>query len=121
MMPIGQKQDLIGKWVGEDKNEIGAIIFYDEGYAAFEIEGQIMGGKEFYMQGQKGEMTYSINYDTNPIEIDFTLTKTLSGESKKILGIAQFTDEDTFNFNMNFNGARPSDFDEGSITMKRVK
>ncbi|MBU2922323.1 hypothetical protein KO504_13300 [Winogradskyella psychrotolerans] len=113
--------DFIGKWKGEDKNEIGYIIFDDEGYASFEINGQTIGGKEFFMNGKKGKMTYTINYDTNPIEVDFTMTKIESGESKKMLGIAEFTDEDTLKFNINFDAARPTEFDDDSIILTRVK
>lgn len=119
IMSINQNKDEVGKWVGEDQNEIGAIIFYEEAYAAFEIDGLIMGGKEFYLKGQKGKMTYSMNYETNPIEVDFVLTKILSGESKKILGITQFTDENTMSFNISFDGTRPTDFEENSILLKR--
>lgn len=116
-----QKEDFIGKWIGEDQGEIGFISFDTEGYAAFEIEGQLMGGKEFYMNGQKGKMTYTINTKTSPIEVDFILTKVITGESKKILGIAEFLDKDTMNFNMSFDATRPSEFGENAITLKRVK
>ena len=116
-----QKEDFVGKWIGEDQGEIGFISFDTEGYAAFEIEGQLMGGKEFYMNGQKGKMTYTINTKTSPIEVDFILTKVITGESKKILGIAEFLDKDTMNFNMSFDATRPSEFGENAITLKRVK
>ncbi|MGJ8549724.1 hypothetical protein [Winogradskyella wichelsiae] len=118
---VSQKETFIGKWTAEDHNEIGYLLFDSEGYAAFEISGQIMGGKEFYINDQKGKMTYAINYETTPIEIDFTLTKIESGESKKLLGIAEFTDKNTVNFNINFDNVRPSQFDKNSITLKRVK
>ena len=116
-----QKEDFIGKWTGEDQGEIGFIIFDDEGYAAFEVEGQILGGKEFFMNGKKGKMTYTINYEMNPIEVDFTMTKIESGESKIILGIAEFTDKNTMTFDMTFDTERPSEFGDNSITLKRVK
>ena len=116
-----QKEDFIGKWIGEDQGEIGFISFDTEGYAAFEIEGQLMGGKEFYMNGQKGKMTYTINTKTSPIEVDFILTKVITSESKKILGIAEFLDKDTMNFNMSFDATRPSEFGENAIMLKRVK
>ncbi|WP_225037004.1 hypothetical protein [Winogradskyella sp. SM1960] len=116
-----QKENFVGKWLGEDQSEIGYLIFDTEGYAAFEIEGQVMGGKEFYMKGKKGKMTYSINYDTKPIEVDFTLTKIETGESKKILGIAEFIDKNTLQFNLSFDAARPTEFGEDSIVLKRVQ
>ncbi|WP_299125551.1 hypothetical protein [uncultured Winogradskyella sp.] len=116
-----QKEDFIGKWKGDDNGEIGYIIFDEEGYAAFEIEGQIMGGKEFVMNDQKGKMTYSINDKVNPIEVDFILTKIESGESKTLLGIAEFIDENTLTFDISFGSIRPSEFGENSITLNRVK
>ena len=116
-----KKEDFIGKWAGEEQNQIGYITFDNDGYAAFEINGEIMGGKEFYIKGQKGKMTYTINYDTNPIEVDFIITKIQSGESNKILGIAEFTDVDTFIFDLSFNNERPTAFGDNSITLNRVK
>ncbi len=59
--------------------------------------------------------------ETNPIEVDFTMTKIESGESKIILGIAEFTDEDTMTFDMTFDTERPFEFGDNSITLKRVK
>ncbi|WP_458627544.1 hypothetical protein [Winogradskyella sp. PC D3.3] len=116
-----QKENFLGKWIGEDQSQIGYVMFDHEGYAAFEIDGEVMGGKEFYMKGQKGKMTYTINYDTNPIEVDFTITKIQSGEAKKILGIAEFTDKDVLIFDMSFDAERPTEFSDNSITLKRVK
>lgn len=116
-----QKADFVGKWIGEDKGDIGYIVFDEEGYASFEIEGQIMGGKEFTMNGQKGKMTYSINDKVNPIEIDFIITKIDTEESMELLGIAEFIDKDTVNFSISYNSVRPTQFGETSIILKRVK
>ncbi|WP_179354537.1 hypothetical protein [Winogradskyella vidalii] len=116
-----QQQNVAGKWIGEDQNEIGYIFFNTDGYAAFEIEGKTMGGEEFVMNGQKGKMTYTINYKTTPIEVDFTMTKLDSGESKNILGIIEFLDKDTMNFDMSFDSKRPTEFGERSIILRRVK
>ncbi|QNK79112.1 hypothetical protein H7F37_08500 [Winogradskyella sp. PAMC22761] len=116
-----QKETFVGKWIGDDQNEIGYLIFDNEGYAAFEINGQVMGGKEFILKGQKGKMTYTVNYNTTPIEIDLKVTKIESGESQSILAIAEFTDKDTMNFNLRFDNVRPTEFDKNSITLKRVK
>jgi len=116
-----QKEKFVGKWLGEDQNEIGYLIFDNEGFAAFEINGEVMGGKEFIMKGQKGKMTYTINHKTKPIEVDFTLTKIETGDSKKILAIAEFSDKNTLRFNMSFGEVRPSEFTEDTITLKRVQ
>lgn len=116
-----QKQSVVGKWLGEDQNEVGYIFFNNEGFAAFEIEGKTMGGEEFVINGQKGKMTYAVNYKTTPIQVDFTMTKIDSRESKQILAIAEFIDKDTMNFNMSFDNVRPKEFGENSIILKRVK
>ena len=114
--------DLIGKWTGEDKGQIGFITFDKEGYSTFEIEGQIIGGKEFVMNGKKGKMTYEFNLEKNPIEIDLTITKLESNEQKKILCIAEFEDENNMIFAMTFDSERPTEFnDENSIKLKRTE
>ena len=114
--------NLIGKWTGEDKGEIGFITFDKEGYSTFEIEGQIIGGKEFVMNGKKGKMTYEINSDKKPIEIDLIITKLESNEQKKILCIAEFEDENNMIFAMTFGSERPTEFNEGnSIALKRTE
>ncbi|CAM3979089.1 hypothetical protein FLAN108750_02930 [Flavobacterium antarcticum] len=114
--------DLIGKWTGEDKGEIGFITFDKEGYASFEIQGQIIGGKEFVMNGKKGKMTYEFNLEKKPIEIDMTITKLEFNEQKKILCIAEFEDENTMIFALTFDSERPTEFnDENSIKLKRTE
>lgn len=119
--------DLIGKWIGEDKGEVMFITFDEEGYAAFENDGQIIGGKEFVMNGKKGNMTYEANLDKNPIEIDFILTKLhptdeKSNEQKKMLCIAKFEDKNNMIIVLNFDSERPTEFsDSNSIKLKRVE
>ncbi|MCK0115304.1 hypothetical protein [Gelidibacter sp. F63206] len=114
-------EDFVGKRVGSDNNDVGAVIFEKDGYAAFEIGGQIMGGKEFVINGKRGQMTYSINKETRPIQIDFILTKLESGEQKTLLAIAEFIEEDVINFALSFEDIRPSSFDEKSVILTRVK
>jgi hypothetical protein len=112
---------LIGKWAGEDKGDIGLITFDKEGYATFEINGQVIGGKEFVLDGKKGEMTYEVNVEKEPIEIDFTLTKLESNESKKILCIAKFEDENNMILTIIFSSERPTEFNKkNSIKLKRI-
>lgn len=115
------KNDFIGKWAGEDKNTLGFITFDNEGYASFEIQGQIMGGKEFEINGEKGTMVYTINTKANPIELDLTMTKFTSGEEKTMLCIAKFDDNDTMSFAMGLDNVRPTNFDgDTTILLKRV-
>ncbi len=110
----------IGKWAGEDKGDIGYINFDKDGYASFEIKGQVVGGKEFVMDGKKGKITYKIDESTNPIHVDFVLTKLESGEQKRLLCIARFKNENEMMFAINFGDTRPTEFNsENSITLKR--
>ena len=44
---------IVGKWEGQDNNEVGYLTFQKDSYAYFEINGQIIGGKEFEMEGKK--------------------------------------------------------------------
>lgn len=112
----------IGKWIGQDENEIGYLSFDSEGYAYFEIQGQIFGGKEFIFDGKKGRMIYEINHETDPIQLDLIVTKLDDGEQKKMLCIAEFLDNDTMNFAINFEENRPTNFNsENSIIFKREK
>lgn len=110
----------IGTWVGEAENEIGYMNFDSEGYAYFEVQGQIFGGKEFEYEGEKGSMMYEVNSITDPIEVDLIMTKLESGEQKTLFCIARFMDKDTMKFAMGYDDTRPTEFDsENSIIFKR--
>lgn len=116
------KAKFVGKWIGEDENEIGSLNFDADGYAFFEIEGQIFGGKEFVYDGKKGSMTYMVNSETNPIEVDLIVTKLESKAQKKLLCIASFIDNDTMRFAISFEENRPLGFEsEDAIIFKREK
>lgn len=116
------KAKFIGKWVGEDNNEIGFLNFQPDGYAFFEFQGQIFGGKEFVFEGKKGKMTYIVNEETNPIQVDFIITKLESGQQKKLLCIAKFIDDDTMKFAISYDDSRLTEFDtENTITFNREK
>ncbi|WP_396603336.1 hypothetical protein [Algibacter sp. R77976] len=116
------KAKFIGKWIGEDEKEIGYSNFDSEGYAYFEVQGQIMGGKEFVRKGKKGNMTYEINSKTNPIQVNLVVTMLEPKEQKKLLCIANFIDHDTMEFAISFDENRPTEFDsENSLIFKREK
>jgi len=104
-------KEFIGSWKGEDKGEVGSIIFDANGYATFVIDGQKIGGKEFVLSGKKGNMTYTINSKVSPIQIDFKITKLESGESKRILAIAEFFDNNTLKVAINLDKDRPINFE----------
>ncbi|WP_412560521.1 hypothetical protein [Winogradskyella sp. MIT101101] len=81
-----------------------------------------MGGKEFDANGEKGSMTYSVDYDANPITIDVTMTLIDSKAKSHMFFIAKFKDDDTLILASNFNPERPTEFNaDNSITLHRVK
>ncbi|MUU79549.1 hypothetical protein [Winogradskyella endarachnes] len=118
---IAQQENIMGRWKGEDKNEIGYINFETEKYASFEIDGKIYGGKEFELKGKKGQMTYIIDFHKSPIEIDFIVTQFESGEYRTLRCIANFLDKDTLQLNISFDDNRPTEFNEDTLTLNRVK
>lgn len=98
-----------------------AVIFDKEGDSAFDIGEQTIGGKDFVMNDKRDQMTYRINMHTEPIQIDFTLTKLDSGEQKILFAIAEFIDADAINFAVSFDDMRPASFIDDAITLTRVK
>ncbi|WP_129367009.1 hypothetical protein [Lutibacter sp. HS1-25] len=113
---------IVGKWKGEDEKDIGYITFQDDGYAYFEFQGQIIGGKEFVVNGKKGTMTYEVNYLKTPIEIDIIVQKIESGEINKLLCIVENIEKNVIKLQMDFNGNRPIEFDDKeAIIFQRVE
>ncbi|MCL9805490.1 hypothetical protein NAT51_08150 [Flavobacterium amniphilum] len=119
------KSKFVGKWVGEDKGEIGYFSFDGEGYASFEMQGQIVGGKEFAFEGHRGQMTYEVNQrpGTKLYWVDLIFTNLENGKKRKFLCLANFIDNNKMRFAINFEGSkRPAKFDtENSIVLKRQK
>lgn len=113
-------KDFVGKWTGEDNGQVGSIVFDEEGYASIEVGGEILGGKNFELNGKKGSMRYEINTKVKPIEVDFVVTIIETGEVKKMLGIAEFKDKNNMIFALGFTGVRPTEFnDNNAINLKR--
>lgn len=120
---IDTEISIIGKWKGEDKGDIGFVSFDDEGYVIFETGGQTMGGKEFIMSGTKAKMTYKLNRETKPMELDLIITMLESNESRSMYGIVEFENEDKMHLAVGFGGTtRPTEFDDiNSIYFFREK
>lgn len=115
---------LIGKWTAKKDGDIIRLDFDPEGFVYFEINDQILGGREFVaVDGEKGSLTYEIKNETSPIHIDLIMTKLESKEEKRGLCIAEFISNDSLNFMFGVEeGKRPSEFDsENSIILTRVK
>ena len=116
------EEKLIGKWAGQDKNEIGYFIFQENGFAAFELQGQVFGGEEFEFRGMKAKMTYKIIDNANPIQLDLVVKLLESDEENKLFCILEFIDDDTIKLALSFNETRPTEFNGiNSIVFKREK
>lgn len=114
---IANDFSIVGRWKAEDATkEIGYIVFQEDGYAYFEIDGMILGGKDFVHKGKKGSLSYEVDYSTTPITIDLTLTKIDENISKKVFGIAEKLEENKMNLALSFENKRPTDF-SGSDSM----
>ncbi len=111
-----------GRWAGNEKGQVGFINFDTNGFVEFEINGEILGGKEFIMKGEKHQMIYEIDQTKDPIEVDLIMVHIASQEQKKLPGIAKFITKDKMVFAMAFEGDRPTNFtQENSINLKKVE
>lgn len=114
--------NFIGKWTGEEKGEMGAVIFENNGFAFWELDGQIVGGKEFMFEGEKKSLTYRINTHIDPIQIDFIITNLISGEVRELVCIAKFVDADNILLTIGFDIPRPTEFNtNNSLKLTRAK
>ena len=113
----------LGKWEGVDKNKIGYISFDSEGYAAFEIDGQIVGGEKFEMQGMQFQMKYKIDYSITPVSLDIIMySYHEKQELNRMKGILEFCEDGSMKMALDFSGVtRPVNFDENSLILTKVK
>ena len=114
------KTQLIGEWIGEDKGEIGKMVFQKNGYAYFEFQNKIFGGESFEMNGKKGSMKYVIDDRKNPFNVDLIIS--IEGTQMKQIQycIGRFINKNKLQFAMGFEGERPKDFEnENSIIFNK--
>ena len=116
------KVDIVGKWSGEDKKEIGTFIFDSEGYAKIDARGKIIGGKNFNMGGISAKMTYNYRANKNPVEIDIIISEIEGKHLNTIYLFAEFIDNDTMKAGFLRDKNDPKEFtDDNSIILNRVK
>ncbi|WP_228399661.1 hypothetical protein, partial [Chryseobacterium sp. VAUSW3] len=124
---ISEKPNLIGNWIWTDywQNSSDFILSYDN-YVSMSINGEFIDGKNFIVRGginngQKAELKYSINYEKNPIEIDFIAIKD-NEEKGRILGAIKQINENEFLMTMSFDGKRDLNFtDENAEKIMSIK
>ncbi|TDE44509.1 hypothetical protein E0I26_09095 [Flavobacterium rhamnosiphilum] len=91
-----EEYNFIGKWKGTDKGKTGYIIFEKDGTASIKIGDNILGGKDYYINGKKATITYSIDTTTKPINIDFIMHSEGYEETEKLSFIAEIIDDNSF-------------------------
>ena len=114
----------VGKWKGKDKGDIGFLTLSSEGYATFEFNGQIMGGRSYDHQGVKAAMKYTVNNGTSPKSIDFIIIDLSSDEELgRLKGIINMKSRDEMQMALTFGGGagRPTDFENDAIVFNRMK
>lgn len=112
----------VGKWKGEDKGDIGYITFTKDGYALFEFDGQVMGGKSFVRDGVEASMQYEVEKKDNYYNVDFIVKKIESEETMGTLqGIFKMNSDAEMILALGFDGSsRPTNFETNQITLKKV-
>jgi hypothetical protein len=116
---------LIGKWQGEDEGQVGIITFEKGGYVSFFVDGEVVGGKKYEVEGIVMDVYYETDDSSTPHTIDFVF-KLHEGqiEISRMLGIYHLVNDKTLILNMKFDGQeRPKMLDETSkdqIMLKKV-
>ncbi|MEC4005060.1 hypothetical protein OX283_010355 [Flavobacterium sp. SUN052] len=113
--------NFVGKWeaIG-DKDKGSGFIFDADGYAFMFKNGEKLGGKNFNIKGQKGDMYYVINQNNNPITIDIVVSfKDAKKGKKKMMMLVKIVDNNTISLAA-ADEVRPTKFTkENTITFKR--
>lgn len=91
-----EEYNFIGKWEGIDKGIAGCIIFEKDGTASIKIGDNILGGKDYYINGKKATITYIIDTSTKPINIDFIMHSEGYEVPGKLSFIAEIIDDNSF-------------------------
>ncbi|WP_395058296.1 hypothetical protein [Flavobacterium sp.] len=119
---INEEYNFIGKWKGEEKDKTGYFIFEKDGTASIKINNDILGGKDYYVKGKKGTITYIIDNSTKLINIDLIMHLEGHEKTKKLSFIAEIIDNNSFKIGTDFNENRPLNFSENnSMILTRVQ
>lgn len=117
-----QDFNFVGKWKGVDKNKTGYFIFEKDGTATIAIGDALVGGKDYYKNGKKATIFYSIDRTAKPINIDFILHLDGIEKTERLVFIAEIIDDNSYKIGSNFNSERPTEFVESNtMVMTRVQ
>lgn len=118
-----EESDIIGKWSGEDKGEIGFMTFDKDGYLTMEFEGKKMGGHSFTFKGKEAKATYKFNSKKAPYQIDIIISY-MNGDVIRTLNcLAEFQGKNTMKFGIAYKKTTHSTKfeDYESILLTRVE
>jgi hypothetical protein len=95
---------------------MGIITFEKGGYVSFTVNGEVVGGKKYEIEGILMDVYYETDDSVTPHTIDFVFKLNKEEvEISRMLGLYQLVDEKTMILNMNFTGTeRPEMLDENS-------
>lgn len=113
-----------GRWKGEDKDDIGFLTLSSDGYATFEFDGGILGGKSYDYLGVTASMKYIVDENTSPKGIDFIIIdNSTEKELGRLKGIFQLISNGEMEMAISFGEkpTRPTDFSEDAIVFSRVE
>ena len=114
--------NFVGKWKGIDKNKTGYFIFEKDGTAMMNVGDKVIGGKDYFANGKKANINYTIDQTSKPITIDFIMSLDGVEKKKRLLFIADIINADSFKIASDFNDERPSGFTEhNTMVFTRVQ
>jgi hypothetical protein len=104
----------IGEWKGIDNkvNQPVSLVLDKSNHAVFVEGNQVLGGKDFVINGVKAECKYEIDYSKSPIWLDLLIYEQGKTEAKtRIKGIVQFITDNKMQYRFNISGDRFEKFD----------
>lgn len=115
----------IGEWKGTDKGKTASLILDKSNHAVLVQGNEVIGGKEFEMNGVKGECKYEIDYSKDPIWLDLVVYEQGKTQEKvRLKGIIRFITDTKIEYRLGFTGERFDKFDpddkESTIVLDKV-
>lgn len=118
--------NITGTWEGIDgSGEVAQMIFSPDGFVTLKFSGQSLGGENFEIKGKKADLKYQLDTTKDPMWLDIIgYERPDNIEKGRMKALVRFTDADTLEMTINFDGTRPAGFDQenaDSITLTRKK
>jgi hypothetical protein len=119
---------IVGEWSGQDHGKVFKLILTKDNEAILINNNEVIGGKDFVINGVKAQMKYEINYSKDPIWLDLIAFKKDNEKEKATMkGIIKFLTDTKIQYRVNFiaNGTRFDNFDAddktNTVVLDKVK